>query len=416
MPYVPRIVDAELAEALDAAGAVLIEGPRACGKTATARKAAASEVLLDVDAEARAAAGIDPALILEGPTPRLIDEWQIEPRLWDHIRRAVDERAAPGQFILAGSAVPPDEQTRHVGAGRIIRLRMRPMSLAEAGHANGAVSLAGLLAGDSVRAPDPGLGLPRLVELICIGGWPGLLGAGVSVAQRLLRGYLADTARVDVRRVDTARRDARTVERLLRSLARNVATAASVGTLTRDANGSDGNLKDDTIRSYLGALERLMIVDDLPAWAPSIRSRTRLRTSAVRHFVDPSLAAAALRATPARLLRDLNWTGLLFENLVVRDLRVFAQAADAQVFSYRDESGLEADAILELGDGRWAAFEVKLGASQIDAASESLRRLRDRVDTAVAGEPAALAVITAGGFAYTRPDGVSVIPIGTLGA
>lgn len=416
MEYLPRVVDAELTASLAAAGAVLIEGPKACGKTKTARQKAASEVLLDVDEQARAAAKIDPGIILGGATPRLIDEWQVEPRLWDHVRRAVDDRGQPGQFILAGSAVPPDDQTRHVGAGRIIRLRMRPMTLAEMGHSAGTVRFASVLAGDRISAADPGLAFTRLLDLLCIGGWPGNIGASVDDAQRLLRGYLREIARADVRRVDSARRDAKTVDRLLRSLARNVATAATISSLRRDVNGAEGDYKDETIRAYLAALEQLMITEDLPAWAPSIRSRSRLRTAPVRHFVDPSLAIAAVRATPARLLRDLEWTGLLFENLVVRDVRVYAQALDAQVFSYRDSTGLEADIVVELPDGRWAAFEVKLGANQVDQAAESLKKLRDRVDVEVAGEPVALGVITGSGFAYSRSDGVVVIPIGALTA
>jgi hypothetical protein len=267
----------------------------------------------------------------------------------------------------------------------------------------------------AVRATDPGLRFDRLLELLCIGGWPGNLDASADDAQRVLRGYMSDVARVDVRRVDGARRDPRLVDRLLRSLARNVATATPVANLRRDVNGDQGAHKDETIAAYLDALARLMVIEDLPAWAPSIRSRTRLRVAAVRHFVDPSLAIAAVRANPAQLKRDLEWTGLLFENLVVRDLRVFAEAHGGQVFSYRDETGLEADAVIETSDGGWAAFEVKLGPAQIDQAAKNLLRLKDRVDAAVAGEPAALAVITGSGYGYTRPDGVSVIPIGVLG-
>lgn len=420
MAYRPRIVDAELTASLHAAGAVLIEGPRACGKTETARQAARSEVLLDLDEQARSLAAIDPALVLEGDAPRLIDEWQVVGGIWDHVRRTVDARRAQdpesgvGQFILTGSAVPADDLTRHVGSGRFIRLRMRPMTLAEAGHSTGSVSFASVLDGADVRATDPGLGFERLLELLCIGGWPGNLGASAEAAQRLLRGYLSDVARLDVRRVDGARRDPRLVDRLLRSLARNVATATPVANLRRDVNGEQGNHKDETIAAYLDALARLMVIEDLPAWAPSIRSRTRLRVASVRHFVDPSLAVAAVRASPARLKRDLEWTGLLFENLVVRDIRVFAEALGGQVFSYRDESGLEADAVVETSDGRWAAFEVKLGTTQVEDAAQNLLRLRERVNPAVAGEPAALGVITGSGYGYTRSDGVSVIPVGAL--
>jgi len=407
-------VDAELRSALASAGAVVVEGPKACGKTETARQAARSEVLLDVDSQARQAATVDPGLILEGPSPRLIDEWQQRPEIWNHVRRVVDDRGGSGHFILTGSSVPPDEETRHVGAGRFLRLRMRPMSLWESGRSSGKISLAAILAGEPVHSPDPGLTIPQIAEFLCIGGWPGNLGATATQAQRLLRGYVNEIARADVQRVDGARRDPQTVARLLRSLARNVATAASINLLRKDVNGADGNQKSETISAYLDALVRLMIIEDLPAWAPSMRSRTRLRAAAVRHFVDPSLAVAALRAAPTRLLRDLEWFGLLFENLVIRDLRVYAQPLDAQVFSYRDEKGLEADAVLEMPDGRWAAFEVKLGVGELDTAAANLLRLKTRIDTEATGEPLLLAVITGAGYGYVRSDGVAVLPIGAL--
>jgi len=293
---------------------------------------------------------------------------------------------------------------------------MRPMTLSESGHSNGDLSLASILAGGAVRAADPGLTVREIADLVCVGGWPGNLESTVPQAQRLLRGYVTEVARADVQRIDGVRRDPQVVARLLRSLARNVATPASINRLRADVNGTDGNLKSETIASYLDALARLMITEDLPAWAPSLRSRTRLRAASVRHFVDPSLAVAAVRATPARLLGDVNWLGLLFESLVVRDLRVYAQALDAQVFAYRDEKGLEADAVIEMPDGRWAAFEVKLGLRELDVAAEHLLRLKARIDTDTAGEPLTLAVITATGYGYVRADGVAVIPIGALTA
>ncbi len=414
MSYRARVVDAELAASLASAGAVLVEGPKACGKTETARRAARSEVLLDVDRRARQAAAIDPSLVLDGDTPRLIDEWQREPAIWDHVRRAVDDRGATGQFILTGSAVPPDEEARHIGAMRIIRLRMRPMALSESGHTTGAVSLAAVLRGEPVRATDPGLTVRQIADLVSAGGWPGNLGLAVPQAQRRLRGYISEIARADVQRVDGVRRDPQVVTRLVRSLARNLATPAPIKLLRADVNGTDGNLKEETVSSYLDALARLMITEDVPAWSPGLRSRTRLRAASVRHFVDPSLAVAAVRATPARLLADLNWFGFLFENLVVRDLRVYAQALEAQIYHYRDESGLEADAIIEMPDGRWAAFEVKLGLGEVDAAAEHLLKLKDRVDTHATGEPLVLGVITGTGYGYVRNDGVAVIPIGAL--
>jgi predicted AAA+ superfamily ATPase len=393
----------------------VIEGPKACGKTATARQVAASEVLLDVDANARRAIAVDPALVLDGPTPRLIDEWQIEPAVWNHIRRAIDDRSRPGQFILTGSAVPPDDITRHTGAGRLTRLRMRPMSLFEIGRSTGESSLANLLNGDLHSTADPGLNVSDCAQEIALGGWPGLRVLSPADGLLAVRDYLDEIARVDVGRVDETNRDPGRVMRLLQSLARNVATHAAATTLAKDTGGAEGPLKDDTARDYIDALTRLMVLEDQPAWAPHMRSRYRLRTAPKRHFVDPSLAVAALRATPDRLLGDLNLLGLLFESLVVRDLRVYAQAADARVLQYRDSGGLEVDAIVEAADGRWMAFEVKLGQGQIDDAAATLTRFDERVDTAKCGRPSLLGVIVATGYGYRREDGVAVIPIGTLG-
>jgi predicted AAA+ superfamily ATPase len=393
----------------------VIEGPKACGKTATARHVASSEVLFDVDPNARQAVAADPALVLDGPTPRLLDEWQIEPDIWNHVRRAVDDRKLPGQFILTGSAVPADDVTRHTGAGRIVRLRMRPMSLFEAGRSSGRISLADLLDGRIDAVADPGLTVKDLAEEVAIGGWPGLRDRRVPDVLRALRDYLGEIARVDVGRVDATRRDPARVTRLLRSLARNVATHAAATTLAGDTGGADEPLKDDTVRDYLAALERLMVVEDQPAWAPHLRSKHRLRTAPKRHFADPSLAVAALGATPERLLQEINLLGFLFESLVVRDLRVYAQASDAHVLQYRDSGGLEVDAIVEAPDGRWMAFEVKLGQRQVDEAAASLLRFADRIDTERCGRPALLGVIVATGYGYRREDGVAVLPIGALG-
>lgn len=416
MSYQPRIVDVELAAQLEAMGAVVVEGPKASGKTETARQIAASEVLLDIDDNARRAVAVDPGLILAGETPRLIDEWQVEPAIWNHIRRQVDDRASPGQFILTGSAVPPDDITRHTGAGRLSRLRMRPMTLFEARRSTGEVSLAELLAGQAVRTPDPGLAVADLVKEVSIGGWPALRGLEAEQAQLALRGYLDEVRRVDVSRVDGVKRDPERVDRLLRSLARNVATYASVSTLAADIGGAEGPLKRDTVSDYLDVLGRLMVVEDQPAWAPHLRSKATMRNAAKRHFVDPSLAVAALRTAPDGLLEDLNLFGFLFESLVVRDLRVYAQAVAAEVLQYRDSNGLEVDAIVRARDGRrWAAFEVKLGPAQVDEGAETLLRFARQVDTSKSGEPAALAVITGFGYGYSRDDGVMVIPIGALG-
>ncbi len=416
MSYLPRVVDDELRRRLDAAGAVVIEGPKACGKTETAKRQAGSEVLLDVDAQALAAARVDASLVLNGPIPRLLDEWQVEPAIWNHVRRAVDARQAAGQFILTGSSVPPDDVDRHTGAGRFSFLRMRPMSLAESGHSSGQVSFSEMFAGVPVRAADAGMTVPRLAELITIGGWPAQQGASVGAAAQAAIDYLHQVCTVDVARVGGARRDPAKVEALVRSLARNVATEVAITTLAADAGGADGDLSRVTVSEYLTVLERLMVIEDQPAWAPHLRSTRQLRSSAKRHFADPSLAVAALRAGPERLLRDINFFGLLFESLVVRDLRVLSQPLGGSVLHYRDNKGLEVDAIVELADGRWAAFEIKLGQAAIDRAATSLSKFRDVVDLDRRGEPAVLGVITATGYGYVRDDGIAVIPIGALRA
>ena len=414
--YRPRIADHELTERLAAAGAVVIEGPRVCGKTTTARQSAASEVLMDADPAVPQTMAVDPRLLLEGPTPRLIDEWQAQPDIWNYVRRAVDDRPGLGHFILTGSAVPPDDITRHTGAGRMSRLRLRPMSLFEFGRATGQVSLGRILRGEPVPSLVHDLPLPDLATLVCIGGWPGHFRRKFDEAALLAnRGYLDEVRRVDIRRVDGISRDPERVGRFLQTLARNTATCASLATLARDAGGADHSLSEETARSYLTALRRLMVVEHQPPWAPHLRSRSRLRSSPKRHFTDPSLATAALNAGPENLMKDIPWFGLLFESLVVRDLRVYAQATGGRVYHYRDNTGLEVDVIVDAGPGRWAAFEVKLGQGRIDQAAAALLRFADRVDTTRSGQPAALAVITGGRYGYQRPDGVGVIPVGALG-
>ena len=415
MTYLPRTVDAELADLLEAAGAVLVEGPRATGKTATAARAAASEVLLDVDDNARRMIGADPPAVLIGDTPRLIDEWQLEPALWNHVRREIDRRAAPGQFILTGSAVPAEDVARHTGAGRFVRLRMRPLSLYESGRSSGEISLQHLLDGAEQRAQQSAIPIAEVAEIVCAGGWPGHVGKALNGILRLNRGYLDDVRRTDVSRASGKTRDPVKVGRLLRSLARNVATPVALSKLAAEVGEDDRPLKTDTVTEYLDALERLMVVENQPAWSPHLRSRTSLRQTPVRHFVDPSLAVATLRATPARLTADLEFLGLLFESLVVRDLRVHAQAADAQVFHYREKDGLEVDAVVEAADGRWAAFEIKLGERWVDDGAESLRRLARRLENSDHGKPSALAVIVPSGYGYVKPGEVGVIPIGALG-
>lgn len=396
-------------------GAVLLEGPKACGKTVTARRQAASEVLLDVDRARREAAAIDPSLILGGATPRLLDEWQLVPSLWNHVRRAVDDRGQPGQFILTGSAVPADDVTRHTGAGRVSRVRMRPLSLFEMGHSTGHVSLARLLAGDNPAGAESTHTLPDLARLTARGGWPLGLDLPLPAALRSVRNYLNEVERSDVQRVDGVARDPRRVARVLRAYARHVGTEAALTTITADAHGADGTVHRETVTDHLAALERLWVIEEQPAWSPHLRSRARLRSASRRHFVDPSLAVAALRGSADRLLADVAWFGTLFESLVIRDLRVYSQPLDAQVLHYRDNTGLEVDAVVECADGRWGAFEIKLGSGGVDAAAATLSRFAAKVDQEANGAPAFLGVITGTGYAYRRSDGVLVVPIGTLG-
>ena len=414
--YLPRIADAELDARLATAGAVLIEGPRACGKTETARQRAASEVLLDVDTAARNLAELDATLMLSGDTPRLIDEWQVVPAVWNHMRREVDRRGGRGHFILTGSSVPADDITRHTGAGRVSRLRLGTMSWRETGLSNGEVSLADLLQGRFRPCAAGDIRIPEVAEQLCRGGWPGDIGLSLPACLTARIDYLDEISRADISRVDGVGRAAGNVSRVLRSLARNVSTPVSVRALAADAGGNGSPLDADTVRAYLHALQRLMVYEEQPAWSPRLRSRSVLRSSPKRHFVDPSLAVAALGADPDRLLGDLESLGLLFESLVHRDLAIYGRANNASVFHYRDNTGLEVDAIVQNRRGDWCGFEVKLGATQVDAAAASLLRFRDRVDIGTVGEPKTLAVIVATGtYAYRTPDGIAVVPLAALG-
>ena len=416
--YLPRVVDTEMRDALRASPAVLIEGPRACGKTWTGRRFAASEVMVDTAVRARIAANVDPAVLLDAPAPLLLDEWQLAPDIWNPMRRACDDRGRTGQFILTGSADPPDDITRHSGAGRVLRVRMRPMSLFESGESDGSLSLAGLFEPGRRSARDSGRHLGQIMAMACRGGWPVLVRsrADPSAALRVLRGYLGEISRTDVSRVDGVTRNPSGVSRLLASLARNIATEASFATLAADTAGDDPGIDRKTVSSYMAALSRLFIVEDLPAWRPHITSRAALRNAPKRHFTDPSLAAAALGATPKAVVSDLKFAGLLFESLVVRDLRVYGQSSGCHVSHYRDSDGLEVDAIVRRADGQWIAAEVKLGGEEaIGRAVRTLNRLRARVDPSRVGEPARLVVVTAGGYGYEHPDGVTVVPITALG-
>ena len=413
--YTPRLGDQELTDRLAVSGAVLIEGPRACGKTETARHQAASEVLLDIDENARQAMAVEPELVLAGATPRLIDEWQVEPAIWNHVRRAVDARRTRGQFILTGSAVPADDVTRHTGAGRISRLRLRPMSSYEMGQSTGEVSLARLLDADFDGCAAEDVSVGSLTSRIARGGWPGDLDLDEGACLTARMDYLDEIRRSDLSRVDGVSRAPDNVGRVLQSLARNVATPVSIRTIAADAGGDAGPLDADTVSSYLAALRRLMVYEEQRAWSPHLRSRSILRKSPKRHFVDPSLAVAAIGATPERLIGDLRFLGFLFESMVYRDLAIYSRASDAEVFHYRDNTNLEVDAIVQKRQGDWCAFEVKLGVGQVDPAAAALLKFRERIDVGAVGEPKLLAVIVSTGYAYRRSDGVAVIPVGSFG-
>lgn len=416
--YRDRVVDHEIPGVLKAARAVLIEGPKACGKTWTGQRFARSEVFLEERPDLWAIATQVTALLLDGETPRLLDEWQRVPDLWHLVRAACDRRGLPGQFILTGSAVPPDELTRHSGAGRIDRVRMRPMSLYETGLSEGGVSVGGMLKGpEAWECPvvEVDVDVPDLAATACRGGWPQFIDSPVEAAMRQVRSYVDDICRVDVSAVDGVRRSPERVMRLMQSLARNVANPVGIDKLARETEGQTP-LDRSTVKTYMESLSRLFVVEDLPAWNVHIRSKGRLLKTPKRHFVDPSLAPAALGVGPARYLDDLNAFGFLFESMVVRDLRIYAQAHDATVHYYREYGGLEVDAVIESRDGRWIAAEVKLGgAKAIDQAAAALLRMRDRVAEQLAANLAQLVVITGGRYSYRRSDGVAVVPLAALG-
>ena len=415
--YLPRVVDDEMRDALGTMPAVVVEGPRACGKTWTGRRFANSAVYLDARAGAAIDAGMDAASVLDGEPPRLLDEWQLAPGVWNPMRRACDDRGLRGQFILTGSADPPDDITRHSGAGRIIRVRMRPMSLYESGESDGVVSLAGLLSGEPCSADDSGRSLGDVLELACRGGWPQIRNAGLNVAREAARAYLQEISRTDVSRVDGVGRDPVRVQRLIVSLARNVATEVRHTVLAADtALSGEEPLERRTVSGYLSALARLFVVEEVPAWRPHLASRSQIRRSPKIHLADPSLTAAALEVGVDGLLRDLSFAGRLFESMTIRDLQVYAQANRCSLSHYRDSDNLEVDLIVSRPDGRWLALEVKLGgAAAIDRGARTLQRLAGKLDLDRTEGPAKLVVITAGGFAFERPDGVSVVPVTALG-
>ena len=355
-----------------------------------------------------------PSLLLKGETPRLIDEWQMSPVLWDAVRFEVDKRRVPGQFILTGSAVPADNVTAHTGTGRFARILMRPMSLYESRESNGTVSFADLFNGNHDIESMSDLSIEQIAFAICRGGFPATIGKSDTTALRMSVDYVEAIINQDISRVDKVEKNPTRVRLLLRSLARNIATMASVQTILKDVESSEASISDKTFAVYYNALRRIFVVETMPAWSPSLRSKTAIRTASKHHFVDPCIATAVMRINPAGVLQDFEYFGFLFEALCVRDVRIYAQHNDGDVFHYRDKSGLEADIIIALRDGRWGAIEVKLGNKQIEQAAENLLKLKEKIDADKMREPSFLMVLTGGQYAFRRKDGVFVIPIGCL--
>lgn len=422
--YNKRIADKLLAEKLEAMGAVLIEGAKACGKTTTAEQKAKSILYMDDPTRVKQnmhLAETNIKLLLKGDTPKLIDEWQMAPQLWDAIRFEVDHRDEDGQFILTGSAVPKEkdkEKIQHSGAGRFAWLKMRPMSLWESQESTGDVSLEKLFAGEDNVEGSNNLKMVDIAFLICRGGWPKSLKKKTEkAALKQVTEYYEAITRSDISRVDDVERDEQRAKRLMRSYARVQGGQVSLGTIMADIQTNETvSISELTIQSYLNALRKIFVIEDMPAWNPNLRSKTAIRTSDTRYFVDPSIAVAALGIGPNDLINDLETLGLLFETLCVRDLRVYADAIDGEVFHYRDKNGLECDAVVHLRNGKYGLIEIKLGGDTlIEEGATNLKKLADKIDTTKMKRPSFLMVLTAvGDYAYKRTDGVFVVPIGCL--
>ena len=418
--YKPRIIDQQVENYLSAFGAVCIEGPKWCGKTWTASHHSRSKIYIGDPAgsfQNRKLAELSPALVLEGDTPRLIDEWQEVPPLWDAVRHKVDQTTKKGQFILTGSATPNHKGVLHSGAGRIARLRMRPMSLYESGDSSGQVSLERLCRGELTPTMTGEVNLKKLIELIIRGGWPGSLGLPPEQAALLPGEYLNAVIEDDVYRVDGVKRDASKMRLLLRSLARNESTTVSNKTLMRDIKAvDDEDIDTNTVAAYLDIFKRLFLTDNQLPFSAGIRSSLRVKQAEKRHFSDPSLACALLKATPSGLLGDLETLGFLFEALCERDLRIYAESFGGALYHYQDYSNQEIDAVIQLPEGQWCAFEIKLGANQTDAAAEHLLALKRQIEEDPKGKPPAVLCVLCGlaNAAYQRPDGVFVVPVTAL--
>lgn len=416
MKYIRRLIEDELVEKLAASGALLIKGPKSCGKTATAKQYAKSVLEMDRDPQVPVMMGTNPKLLLTGNTPRLIDEWQEQPEIWNYVRHEVDDRKLKGQFILTGSANPADNAKLHSGAGRFTVMQMDTMSWQELGYSTGTLKLSELLTGKANPNSETAISLELIIERMCIGGWPTLIGETEKNALNMNRSYVDLLCEVDMKRVTGVKRDPQKVRSLLKSLARNVATLVDNQTLEKDVKTNERNeLSRNTLSDYLDALSRLMILYEQPAFNPHIRSSASLRKSPKRHLCDTSLAIAALGLTKESLIKDIKYTGFLFESLAIHELNVYAKANDAQVFHYSDSYGYEVDAIVQKRNGDYAAFEIKLGVGFIDEAAENLKKFRANIDTSKMDLPKTLNIITGTGMSYLRPDGIQVISLASLG-
>ena len=420
--YKNRVIDRLLADKLEAMGAVLIEGPKYCGKTTTGEQQARS-VLYMADPEIKdrnlTMASTNIKRLLAGDTPRLIDEWQIAPKLWDAIRFEVDHRGEDGQFMLTGSAAPAStSEIFHSGTGRFGWIKMRTMSLWESGDSTGDVSLGGLFSSENEVDGTSNLEIRRIAFLVCRGGWPkASLKTNESAALIEAREYVESVCRNDISRVDDVQRNAELARRLMRSYSRHQGAQVSVATILADIKSNEASdTTEATVASYINALKRIFVIEDMAAWNPNLRSKTAIRSSDTRYFTDPSIAAAALGLGPDDLLDDPNTFGLLFETMAVRDLRVYAEALDGQVYHYRDKNGLECDAIVHLRNGRYGLIEIKLGGDNlIEAGATTLKKLASKIDTEKMKSPSFMMVLTAiGEYVYRRLDGVLVVPIGCL--
>lgn len=416
--YIPRMLDEELKTKMQVFGGILIVGPKWCGKSTTAKRYVKSVLELQ-DPKTRASnlemASVRPDLLLNGEKPRLIDEWQDAPQLWDAVRYEVDNSGLRNQFVLTGSVTPRKEEPSHTGTGRIARLTMRPLSLYESNDSTGEVSLSELFNSvESINAISD-KELEDIAFLCTRGGWPASVGVDAKSASLIAREYLESLIHVDIKKVDKVERNPERMRAILRSLSRNICTSANLSTIKEDIAYNESKISEKTISDYINVLERLYVVDNVTAWSPKLRSKTDIRNSPKRCLVDPSIVVASLRATESDLLNDARTLGFVFESLCIRDLKIYTQSLDGDVFFYRDKTDLECDAVIHLHDGRWAAVEVKLGSQEgIDEGAKNLLKLVDRVNTDKMNLPSFLMILTAGKLAYRREDGVFVVPITTL--